>query len=396
MSERLTKAEIISVSLLILFTIIIFSVITGRMVDPKSGADYYDHILIAKDMVEKGGVETPHFLYQLLLIAVSYLTGENFQISAVIATVAFNVFTAIVVYFLIRSAFGDSASLKTSLMPVAATLSLLVTAPLFFLYLADHHTYFGYIGINVYHNPTMTALKPFAVLLFFISVGKIEQPVCKKRDLLLLALLSSLSIMAKPNFIICFLPAMAIAVAYRYMKGGLINTTVASSVFLPSAIVLGWQFFATYASSQNLGALDESRIIFAPFQVMGYYSKYLLPKFLLSISLPLVVYLLFFKNAVKDKYVNMAWLLFLFGTLYTYLLAESGDRMYDANFWWSGQIGLFILFVASAIFFVKQIYFNYSGNKAKIGICFAVYIFHVASGIFFYYTQMHMPITVWW
>lgn len=390
------KTEIISVSLLIICTVVIFSAITWRMVDPESGSDYYDHILIAKDMVGKGGVETPHFLYQLLLIAVSYLTGVNFQISAVIATVALNVFTAIVVYFLIRSTFGHSASLKTSLMPVAATLSLLVTAPLFFLYLADHHTYFGYIGINVYHNPTMTALKPFAVLLFFLAVGKIEQSVFKKSDLLLLALLSSLSILAKPNFIICFLPAMAIAVTYRFMKGEVVNLTVASSIFLPSAIVLGWQFFATYASSQNLGALDESRIIFAPFQVMAYYSQYLLLKFLLSISFPLVVYILFFKNAVKDKYVNMAWVLFLFGALYTYLLAESGDRMYHANFWWSGQIGLFILFVASAVFFVKQIYSDYSGNKAKIGVGFTVYIFHVVSGIFFYYTQMHMPITVWW
>ncbi|MNL66026.1 hypothetical protein D3C87_1904350 [compost metagenome] len=52
--------------------------------------------------------------------------------------------------------------------------------------------------------------------------------------------------------------------------------------------------------------------------------------------------------------LSLAWLCFAFGAAYTYLLAESGTRIVDGNFFWSGSTILFILFTTSMIFLLRQ------------------------------------------
>src|SRR5207248_602892 len=95
-------------------------------------------------------------------------------------------------------------------------------------------------------------------------------------------------------------------------------------------------------------------IIFAPLKVYSLYSSWLLPKFILSILFPLTVYLLYFRRATQDFALNLSWLIFLIGSFYAYFLAESGPRFDAGNFGWGAQIALFILFVWSVKFLIRQ------------------------------------------
>jgi len=114
---------------------------------------------------------------------------------------------------------------------------------------------------------------------------------------------------------------------------------------LPTLFVLTGQYLITYAG-------NSGGILFAPFTVMNHYSGFLLPKFLLSVPFPLLVATIYRRRVWREAYMSLAWLIFLFGCFYTYFLAEGGLRLYDGNFGWSGEIGLFVLFAASTLFFL--------------------------------------------
>jgi len=108
---------------------------------------------------------------------------------------------------------------------------------------------------------------------------------------------------------------------------------------------------------------------------------------------------LYFQKTRQDLSFNLAWLTFIFGAFYTYFLAES-ERVTDGNFIWSGQITLFMLFVVSAVFFLRQIYEPGKGftfSRAAI-ICIVIWMLHVASGVLWYATEL-TTVTLaerWW
>jgi hypothetical protein len=162
---------------------------------------------------------------------------------------------------------------------------------------------------------------------------------------------------------------------------------------------LGWQYLATYTPDRLLRV--EGGIFFAPLAVYAQDSGMLLPKFILSILFPLIVYALYYKDASVDIGLNLAWLNFIFGAFYTYMLAESGLRFQDGNFKWSGQVTLFILFIASVVFFLHQNAGWLSGRLEKkpddafmVGVI--VFGLHLVSGVLFYYLQLTQPANPWW
>ncbi len=128
-----------------------------------------------------------------------------------------------------------------------------------------------------------------------------------------------------------------------------------AGLYFPAVAVLLWQFYITYSGyAPGTGAYHDS-IMWAPLKFMALVSPAgLFPKFLLSICFPLLVSILYWKQACRDTMLVLAWLCFLFGGLYTYLLAE---RLYlgAGNMVWSGYIAAFLLFFASIAFWVRQI-----------------------------------------
>jgi hypothetical protein len=118
-----------------------------------------------------------------------------------------------------------------------------------------------------------------------------------------------------------------------------------------------------------------------PFGVMKMYSNYLLPKLVASILFPLFVSLVYIRRAVLDIRMILGWLIFLFGAFITYFFAETGQRFYDGNFGWSGEIALVILFITSTLFYLETPSVHPLGDiTLKI-----IWASHVVFGIAYYF-----------
>ena len=106
-------------------------------------------------------------------------------------------------------------------------------------------------------------------------------------------------------------------------------------------------------------------------------------KFLLSIAFPITVTAMYWRVALRDRGLRLAWLTFAVGAVYFFLLAESGVRAGAGNFTWSAMIGSSILFVVSAALLLQQSQQNgrWNLNDWRLWVSLAFLALHVISGI---------------
>jgi hypothetical protein len=171
------------------------------------------------------------------------------------------------------------------------------------------------------------------------------------------------------------LPALGIILVYRLARKQYVNlTALLFGIGLPAGLMLAWQFLITYYGDEG------SSIRFLPFAVMEASSGYLAPKLFLSILFPLSVLISYFKQVLKDTRMALAWLVFAFGILYTYLFAETGQRFLDGNFGWSGEIALVLLFAVSTLFWLE----NSTKRESYQWWLYAAWSLHVLFGLIYY------------
>lgn len=348
--------------------------------------DYQMHLAAAGELLNNGVLNSSHFLYQLIIIFFQKVTGLDWTDSALLAVMVPAVITNLLIYW------GGRRSSVGEAWAVLAAIALTTVSPLTLFFPWDRIIYMGYVGLNPYHNPTIWLLKPFALgVCFLIMRITGEEREATAAKIVLLGILVVLSALAKPNFLIALLPALAIFVLLDVQELKHRVWGLALGVFLPGLAVLWWQYNLTYSLEQVGFYSGNSGIIFAPLQVMKHYSEWLLPKALLSIIFPLTVVLVYGKNALSNRGLRLAWLIFIIGAAYGYLLAESGPRLYQANFFWSGQIGLFILFVYSLLFVITQN--NRAGGKfsRRQFVCLLIFALHLLNGIVFYGVEYLFP-----
>ncbi len=153
-----------------------------------------------------------------------------------------------------------------------------------------------------------------------------------------------------------------------------------AGLFVPAAVVLGWQYYETYAGTAGNVEYRDS-IIWAPLMVMRHHSTDLFSKLLASIIFPLLVLALYWKRARRDLRLILAWLCFLFGLLYTYTLAEK-TRAFAGNFLWSGYAAVFVLFIASVMFWIGALAVRPATvwGWARNFVCGRAFLLHAASG----------------
>ena len=86
----------------------------------------------------------------------------------------------------------------------------------------------------------------------------------------------------------------------------------------------------------------------------------------------------------------MSWTMWFFGALELLFLKETGRREKDANFAWGYSLCLFVLFIFSSVYFVKNLKDPkfLGGNKivkAVYGVTLgAILGYHVYCGIYFF------------
>lgn len=361
----------------LIVTAISAPVYAHRILTPTDN-DYGTHIQFAIDLLQRKDVPAytlAHPMMQALIIGILWITRGKvgLWLGSVVVLVAAQVLTAWILYLWFGQLSGKWGGLQRAFWAVTLTLA----APIMALVFMDGQYYFGYIGLASYHNPTVHLLRPLALVSFFFAVRALDGARSPAWMAVVSAVVIVLSALIKPNYALVILPALALLTSLGWLRKQPVDWRLVWLGFvLPAALTLAVQGAVTYAGGRS--------IIFAPLVVESIYSGYLLPKFLLSIVFPLCLLWLDFSGVRASTEMRLAWAAFGAGILQVYLLAESGDRLLHGNFRWSAQIGLFLLFAASARHLLRCLPLIDPAALRRRAVITAAYLAHVGAGIIYY------------
>ena len=125
-------------------------------------------------------------------------------------------------------------------------------------------------------------------------------------------------------------------------------------------------------------------------------SNHMVLKHFLSILFPAAALVWCWHDVIRDRFYLTSLLLFLAGACQAYILAESGIRLYDGNFLWSAQLGLFIWFLASMRIVVQRMSADANRRWSPAAIMVTVlFSLHLASGMLWYYHETIGPGSFW-
>jgi hypothetical protein len=389
---HISQREGAVIGLLIVASWLIFGTLVRRMIAIAS-SDYSTHFQIARNIMAANQFASPHVLYEMLIIGLSRLLPFSLDNAGIIAATVFYVFAVLVIYAMIRSTVGGQ---DWQALGVAAGLSvgLLLAAPVILLTVPEHNLYRGYIALNAPHNPAVVMLKPLALLLFAFTVGVLDRTFrYNQRTIIIGCVLVALSLLAMLNFVLVLLPALAIMIAYFYYRGDTADLkTLLVALVIPMLVLLALVFIIMHFFIDT-----EGRVMLAPLLTLQNTDTRfgtLALKFSLSILFPLAVYGLYWREAVRAFALNLAWIVFGVGAAQMYFLAETGRRALEGNFWWSAQIGLFVLFVVSTLFWL--IYARQQ-PRWRGWLCLGLLALHIVSGVIVYAAQFQSVLAWdWW
>lgn len=392
----------------ILITIVIFAAVTYHWVQR---GDYPSHFAGALTLQHNPLIRTafdfklPSYpLYHLVFMSFWWLAlaiyqpmapGANFNemliassiLSGALANLTFHIVLGLALYFFLFNRFAKFVTpLKAGMLSVVLTGALLVVTAINFVFTLDGSHYFGYIPLTPQHNPTVIAVKPFALLLCAICLYLLQADDKIQPKWIAAAFVATiLANIAKPTYAICLLPALAvytipIIVRREWRKLVMLLT----GIMLPMLITLSVQYFNTFGES-------DGNIIWSPFTSVKMYSTYIPVKILLSILFPAVVYLAFFRQARRHFTLNFSWLVFGISACYLYLFAEAGNRARDGNLGWSAMTCLFIVFYYTVLFLVEhwQGIWKVPRQRLTYLLCWAVFVVHVGNGVVWLNYLMH-------
>lgn len=399
------RVQLVSILLLITLIVLIFAPMVFHAVYERR-ADYPPHIFWSKILYETGSIESPHLLFAGSVILFHVLSRVEWASAGFMVAMVSNIALGVILYTVyFRPLFGGKSSYKFSILAILLTLTPMTVSAVNFFTQPEMNLYFGYILPRVYHNPTITLLEPFAVIGFLFACQAFLD--CSgfntRLGIFISAVVTILSCFAKPVYVIALLPALGIITGYRILYHcGIHWRLLFYGVILPAALSLLLQIIL-------LPHYDGGQFTFEPLGFFrevdrtlgnqkGFSTLDSLPlTFLLSMLFPLAVYLGYFQRARRDLSLNLSWLTLFFGTLYLLFLVE-GNRISDGNFGWSAQISMFILFVATTVFFVRQNYSPETGLRLNSisWICLLTLALHLIGGAIWYYRELTSPTVMWW
>lgn len=252
--------------------------------------------------------------------------------------------------------------------------------------ITSFHVYLGNIAPNQWHNSTLILAMPFNLLLFYYSAKNIYSD--KFSNYFIIAALSMLSLLCKPNFAMAFLPVLCTAILILNREKLLLALTKVSVIAFPSFGILFYQWYYTFVNG-NLFA-PSAKTVIAPFFVWSHYSPHIAISLLLSIAFPLLVLLFFYKKL--DLYLKLGWMTFLVALGFAIVFSEH-PNWGAGNFFWGAIAANYVLFLFSLNLLLKQskdiksklAYISFGAHF--LSGCFLLTVFFIG-GIFFGKTSL--------
>ena len=344
--------------------------------------DHGIHVVFAQELLTEGTL-LPHFLYHALVALASFLSRDSGRLTFAAALVL----TLMVLLKLLLS-LGMLRELTTraagSLAPAAA---LALAVAFFFVaplptWWEPENIYLGQLSPTVWHNPTAITALPLALASFWALLGR---PPAGLRRSLGVGLLLALSVTAKPNFALAFLPALF---ALRLLQRRL-ELVCLGLVSLPSVAVLVWQY--RHAISSGLEAPGAGVVMLDPLAVWRLYSPHPLVSALVSLAFPLAVAAFAWRDVRHREPLAAAWLVALVAVAEFALLAEPEPRLGDANYYWGVVPASYLLFLVSAAELLAPRPLAGKRRLGRLG-CWALLALHVASGVVLYAVPFQLAV----
>lgn len=376
---------------LTLAVIVLMAMVTGifyRVYDVlPQNTDFQPHIRFAQEIAAgERGILT-HPLFHLAIIIPQAITGADWESITRWVIIGFQVLTALVIFGgYLLPALGDRRDpRRLAIGVILAAMLMVVSAISVFTWNAETFRlryHIGYIMPHVYHNPTVIALKPFAVALFLYAVAVFYPERLPGRAygaVAIAAFVTILGTLAKPNYAIALLPILGLLGAFCVLIRRPLHWPLGIiGIILPAGVILFAQIVLLPNSGGDVGSMG-----FMPF---GFLQRHGvtdgLLRFGMSIVFPAVVYGMYLDTARRNFRLNFAWAVFGVGAFYTYFLVEL-NRVRTGNFVWSGQVTILILFVVTMAFLITQM--RREGRITwKSGIALAVFMAHVLCGVYWY------------
>lgn len=376
--------------LLLVVTLLVFLPLLQHMIVERA-FDYPQHIAFAEQMRAGTRPTLPHPVFHLALIGIeAVLPGVNtLQEAALLLMLGVSVWTARVIYAgYVRPAFGEAFNGTAGTLALLVTLVLLVIGPINLLTWHRQNLYLGYFMPNLYHNPTLSLLKPLALLHFPYAVGVFSTHAyfASRRAVLISIVLLIVGTLTKPNYAMALFPVMCAAAAYRFYRKAPVQWRLLFwGILIPAGGILAGQYLLL-----NQAELGGGGMAVRPFAYFQHWqvADHLFLRCLFSVLFPLAVYGLYFKQARDNVWFNLAWLLLAVGALYAYLLVES-VQVWDGNFVWSAHVAVTLLFCVAGGFFLRQIYHPAAGLSRdwRALMCMVILSLHMVSGVFWWLFQ---------
>ena len=333
-------------NLALVFVIAYFFVL--MQVSGMIAADTTQHIAFL-DQYFKGLVYIPHPIWHTGVYYLSRLLEVDFGTGAALFTAFLITLYAIIIYKVAQDIDENPGNeAKWYLMTMIA-----LTIGPFFIMGLNPHIYMGPGSPSVWHNVTLLTLQPLALLSVFFTVKFFKSDSLKY--FVLAILVTIISIFAKPNFIIVFLPSLVVYMLLKkyFDKRQLLFVLAA---ILLSVASLVYQFMNQYESNSSS---TGGSVIFDFLGVWSLYTPSVTVSILMALGLPLLITLFNFKSVKKNEYIQFSWLLVLFSTILFACFAEGGKRFAEGNFSWSWHISLSLIYIFAIVEYFKQ-YFTMS------------------------------------
>lgn len=336
------------------------------------------HIEYAKTIRQFSDISSPHFLLQILLIGVNYATDIGYEAATILIMALCYGAMAVIVAKRLR----HGAPRVKIVEAFAVSASVLVASHIFLQTAFAHNFYYGYVSPVVYHNPTQTLCKLFSVVIvyayFAISFDRRESAALQA----ILPVAIVLSALAKPSFLIVFLPCAFVVEISRAKRSSWQEIVRNLSLFvLPALVVLAFQYRMNFSAS-------GAGIGFAPFKVFGG-AKDVLLKFPASILFPVISAWVLYRTGEFTKKLAFAWFLYVVGMFVGFCIVETGPRLMHGNFAWTAQVVTFILYIESAISLC-----SIEWRKALPAWC--AFGLHVIFGVIWFATPYFMRVGTYW
>ncbi len=215
-------------------------------------------------------------------------------------------------------------------------------------------------------------MRAFALPTFFTAILLIDRHLTPRaRNFALFSALLLITTFIKPSFASAFFPALTF-----YLIAAPIPLRLKFfASFIPVAVLLLWQINVIYLTSD---ITQPDKIIFAPLSVWGLCSPNPFISLLMAIAFPLSLLIFRRKNSTA---LALSWCTYLAAASMLIFLAEE-KRLKDGNFGWGYDIALQLLFLSSAIEWLKWAK-DPTANRTSLWLTGLLFMWHVCSGIIY-------------